>query len=95
MIRTALPNGYCTLPDRLTCDVIPNPCLTCSFFKTTPVFLPVHMRQRDEAKRLLAEAEGAGRTRAAQGYEKKLSELDRIIGDLEALDGAASVAESR
>jgi len=94
MIRTALPNGYCTLPDKLSCDVIPSPCLTCSFFKTTPVFLPVHIRQRDEAKRLLGDARAAGRSRVAEGYEKKLSELDRIIGDLETLESRTVVVES-
>lgn len=83
MVRTSLPNGYCKLPDRLSCDVVPNPCLTCSFFVTTPVFLPVHIRQRNTTVQLLEGAKGEGRVRVAEGLEKKLSQLERIIEELQ------------
>jgi len=87
MIRTTLPNGYCTLPEKQTCDFVPTPCLSCKpFFRTTPVFLPVHVGQRNETARLLALAQSDGRARVADGLNRKLAQLDRIIAGLRSED---------
>jgi hypothetical protein len=78
------PNGYCTLPEQQTCDFAPTPCLSCkSFFRTTPTFLPVHIRQRDETMRQLDLALREGRQRAVEAHERTLSSLNAIIGALE------------
>ncbi|MEV0899074.1 site-specific integrase [Actinoplanes sp. NPDC049802] len=84
MIRSTLPNGYCTLPEKQNCDFVPTPCLSCKpFFRTTPTFLPIHIRQRDEALRELDLAKDQGRHRAAEAHEKTLSRLEVIIASLE------------
>ncbi len=85
MIRTTLPNGYCTLPEKLACDFAPTPCLTCKpYFRTTPTFLPIHIRQRDDAMRELEVAKSDGRERATQAHEQTVARLDTIITGLEA-----------
>ncbi len=84
MIRSTLPNGYCTLPEKQNCDFVPTPCLSRKpFFRTTPTFLPIHIRQRDEALRELDLAKEQGRHRAAEAHEKTLSRLEVIIAGLE------------
>jgi integrase len=84
MIRSTLPNGYCTLPDKQACDFVPTPCLSCKpFFRTTPTFLPVHIRQRDETLRQLELARQEGRQRAIEAHEKTLDRLNTIIDGLE------------
>lgn len=85
MVRSALPNGYCTLPDSQTCDFVPSPCLTCTpFFRTTPTFLPIHIRQRDESMRELELAKESGRERAIDAHARTLEALNKIIEGLEA-----------
>jgi hypothetical protein len=85
MIRSTLPNGYCTLPEKQKCDFVPTPCLSCKpFFRTTPTFLPVHIRQRDETLRLIEVAKAEGRARAADALQNTLDRLDTIIGSLTA-----------
>jgi hypothetical protein len=84
MIRSTLPNGYCTLPEKQTCDFVPTPCLSCTpFFRTTPTFLPIHIRQRDETLRQLELAQQEGRQRAIETHEKVLDRLNTIIDGLE------------
>lgn len=84
MIRSTLPNGYCTLPEKQSCDFVPTPCLSCTpFFRTTPMFLPVHVRQRDETLRQLELARQEGRQRAIDAHEKTLDRLNTIIDGLE------------
>lgn len=84
MVRSTLPNGYCTLPEKQTCDFVPTPCLSCTpFFRTTPTFLPVHIRQRDETMRQLDLAKQDGRQRAIEAHEKTLDRLNTIIDGLE------------
>jgi len=84
MIRSTLPNGYCTLPEKQTCDFVPTPCLSCTpFFRTTPTFLPIHIRQRDETLRQLDLARQEGRQRAIETHEKVLDQLNTIINGLE------------
>lgn len=84
MTRSTLPNGYCTLPEKQTCDFVPTPCLSCTpFFRTTPTFLPIHIRQRDETLRQLDLARQEGRQRAIETHEKVLDRLNTIIDGLE------------
>lgn len=84
MVRSTLPNGFCTLPEKQSCDFLPNPCLSCTFFRTTPTFLPIHVRQRDDSMRELDLARADGRERAAEVHERTVETLDRIIEGLEA-----------
>lgn len=84
MVRSTLPNGYCTLPEKQACDFVPTPCLSCTpFFRTTPTFLPVHIRQRDETLHQLEAARQEGRQRAIDAHEKTLDRLNTIIEGLE------------
>ncbi len=84
MARSTLPNGYCTLPEKQSCDFVPTPCLSCTpFFGTTPTFLPAHIRQRDETLRQLHLAKQDGRQRAIEAHEKTLNRLNTIIDGLE------------
>jgi hypothetical protein len=95
MIRSTLPNGYCTLPEKQNCDFVPTPCLSCKpFFRTTPTFLPIHIRQRDEALRELDLAKEQGRHRAAEAHEKTLTRLEVIIAGLEAEKGSIRAEEA-
>jgi integrase len=81
--RSTLADGYCTLPEKLNCDFIPSPCLSCSFFRTTPTFLPIHIRRRDESLREIDLAKDEGRARAAQAHEQTVEKLDVIISALQ------------
>ena len=54
-VAASLPNGYCGRPPQQDCPH-PNACLTCPDFQTTPQFLPLHRRQRDDTLVLLAAA---------------------------------------
>jgi hypothetical protein len=84
LVRTTLPNGFCTLPEKSTCSFAPSPCLTCKpWFRTTATFLPIHIRQRDETLRELDLAKADGRDRAVQAHETTLVSLNAIIGALE------------
>lgn len=93
LIRTTLPNGYCTLPEKQTCDFVPTPCLSCTaFFRTTPTFLPIHIRQRDEALREIDLAKSEGRERAVHAHKQTVEALDRIIDSLQ--QGSEQAEES-
>jgi integrase len=81
----SLPNGYCGRPPRQECPH-PNACLTCPDFQTTVQFLPVHRRQAEATKELIAVAEAAGRERLAANHRRVLANLDKIIPALEALE---------
>jgi hypothetical protein len=84
MIRSTLPNGYCTLPEKQTCDFVPSPCLSCKpFFRTTPTFLPIHIKQRDEALAQLEIAQAEGRERAVVAHKQVAERLTTIIAALE------------
>ncbi|MCW2763952.1 MAG: hypothetical protein JWR85_4153 [Marmoricola sp.] len=83
LTRSTLADGYCTLPEKLNCDFIPSPCLSCAFFRTTPVFLPIHIRRRDEALVEIELSKEQGRTRATQAHEQTVERLDVIIDALQ------------
>jgi integrase len=84
VVRSTLPNGYCTLPEKQQCEFIPTPCLSCKpFFRTTPVFLGIHIRQRNEAVKALEQAKADGRQRAVDANQRTIQQLDTIIVSLQ------------
>jgi integrase len=83
----ALPNGYCGLPVQQSCPHA-NACLTCPVFITTPAFLDQHRQHRQQTRRLLATATANGQLRLVEMHQQVLTNLDRIIGTLEADDAA-------
>lgn len=84
-VAASLPNGYCGRPPQQDCPH-PNACLTCPDFQTTPQFLPLHRRQRDETLTLVVAAEDAGKTRLADNHRHVADNLQRVITALEAID---------
>ncbi len=89
--QDSLPNGYCGRPPQQDCPH-PNACLTCPDFQTTPEFLPIHRRQADNTRVLIALADVSGRSRLAANHRRVLDNLERIIPALERLDGEADGA---
>lgn len=84
-VQASLPNGYCRRPPQQNCPH-PNACLTCPDFQTTPAFLPIHRRQRDDTLTLINLAQQAGRARLAQGHRQVHHNLNQIITALETLE---------
>ena len=83
-IQASLPNGYCGRPPQQDCPH-PNACLTCPDFQTTPAFLDIHRRQRDETRTLIATATSDGRFRLADNHRQVQDNLDQLIDALEAI----------
>jgi integrase len=86
-----LPHGYCGLPVQKSCPHA-NACLTCPVFLTGPEFLPELREHRGRTLTLIDSAEAAGHTRVAQMNQQVLTNLDRMIGEVEdpdQKDGAA------
>jgi integrase len=83
-VQASLPNGYCGRPPQQDCPH-PNACLTCPDFQTTPAFLDIHRRQRDDTRVLIATAEADGRFRLADNHRHVHDNLDQIIDALEAI----------
>jgi integrase len=83
-VQASLPNGYCGRPPQQDCPH-PNACLTCPDFQTTPAFLDIHRRQRDETRVLIATAEADGRFRLADNHRQVHDNLDQLIDTLEAI----------
>ena len=81
-VHTSLPNGYCGRPPQQDCPH-PNACLTCPDFQTTPAFLDIHRRQRDQTRLLIATAEADGRFRLADNHRLVHDNLDALIAVLE------------
>jgi integrase len=86
-VQASLPNGYCGRPPQQDCPH-PNACLTCPDFQTTPEFLDVHRRQRDDTGKLIATADADGRFRMADNHRKVLGNLVRVITSLETLEAS-------
>jgi hypothetical protein len=84
-VAASLPNGYCGRPPQQDCPH-PNACLTCPDFQTTPQFLPLHRRQRDDTLELIDAAEQAGKTRLAANHRHVADNLQRVIDTLETID---------
>jgi integrase len=83
-VQASLPNGYCGRPPQQDCPH-PNACLTCPDFQTTPAFLDIHRRQRDETRVLIATAETDGRFRLAENHRQVHDNLDQLIDVLETI----------
>jgi len=84
-VQASLPNGYCGRPPQQDCPH-PNACLTCPDFQTTPTFLPIHRRQRDDTLELIELAEQRGNTRLATNHRQVVDNLDNVITALENID---------
>lgn len=83
-VQASLPNGYCGRPPQQNCPH-PNACLTCPDFQTTPAFLPIHRRQRDDTLELIDLAEQRDNARLTANHRQVADHLDRIITALEAI----------
>lgn len=85
-IQASLPNGYCGRPPQQDCPH-PNACLTCPDFQTTPEYLDIHRRQRDQTAVLIATAEANGQFRLVENHRRVAENLNSIITALEAMPG--------
>ena len=75
------------------CVPLVNACLTCPDFQTTPEFLDIHRRQREETRVLIATAEANGQFRLVANHRRVDENLGRVIAALEAIsveDGESS-----
>jgi hypothetical protein len=77
-----LPNGYCGLPIQRSCPHA-NSCLTCPVFITGPEFLPELREQRHRTLTLVEASETKGQARVAEMNRQVLTNLDRMIGEIE------------
>jgi integrase len=77
-----LANGYCGLPVQRSCPHA-NSCLTCPVFLTGPEFLPELREQRHRTLTLVEVSEGKGQARVAEMNRQVLTNLDRMIGEIE------------
>ena len=88
-----LPNGWCLLPPRQSCDR-GNACLTCDKFATDATFLPELRAQKDRTLALIDTRQAAFTARTGapmtpgnvwlQGRQREAAALDAIITTLEA-----------
>ena len=83
-----LPHGYCGLPVQKSCPHA-NACLTCPVFLTGPEFLPELREHRGRTLTLIDQAKTAGQERVAQMNSQVLTNLDRIIREVENDDEVA------
>jgi integrase len=77
-----LPHGYCGLPVQKSCPHA-NACLTCPVFLSGPEFLPELRQQRHRTLTLIQAATGKGQTRVAEMNQQVLTNLDKMIGEIE------------
>ena len=61
-------------------------CLTCPDFQTTPKFLPLHIRQRDDTLELIDLAERRGNARLAANHRQVATNLQHVIDALESIE---------
>jgi integrase len=88
-----LPNGWCLLPPRQSCDR-GNACLTCDKFATDATFLPELRAQEDRTLALIDTRQAAFTARAGapmtpgnvwlEGRQREAAALDAIITALDA-----------
>ncbi|MGO9193249.1 MAG: tyrosine-type recombinase/integrase [Streptosporangiaceae bacterium] len=87
-----LPNGWCLLPPRQSCDR-GNACLTCDKFATDASFLPELRQQKDKTLHLIGQRQEAFRDRTGtpmsedniwlQGRRREAASLEAIITTLQ------------
>jgi len=82
MATQTLSNGYCGLPIQKSCPHA-NACLTCPVFITGPEFLPELREQRHRTLTLIGAAAGKGQARVAEMNQQVLTNLDKMIGEIE------------
>ena len=82
MATQTLPNGYYGLPIQKSCPHA-NACLTCPVFLSGPEFLLELREQRHRTLTLIEAATGNGQTRVAEMNQQVLTNLDKMIGELE------------
>ena len=82
MATQTLSNGYCGLPIQKSCPHA-NACLTCPVFITGPEFLPELREQRHRTLTLVEAAAGKGQARIAEMNQQVLTNLDKMIGEIE------------
>ncbi|HXZ73457.1 MAG TPA: tyrosine-type recombinase/integrase, partial [Streptosporangiaceae bacterium] len=87
-----LPNGYCGLPIQKSCPHA-NACLTCPVFLSGREFLPELREQRHRTLTLIQAATGNGQTRVAEMNQQVLTNLDKMIGEIEK-DNEAEVPDA-
>ena len=88
-----LPNGWCLLPPRQSCDR-GNACLTCDKFATDATFLPEMRAQKDRTLALIETRQAAFTARTGapmtpgnvwlEGRQREAAALDAIITTLDA-----------
>lgn len=77
-----LPNGYCGLPLQRSCPHA-NACLTCPVFLTGPEFLPELREQRHRTLTLIDVSRSSGHSRMLEMNQQVLTNLERMIGEIE------------
>jgi integrase len=82
MATQTLANGYCGLPVQKSCPHA-NACLTCPVFLTGPEFLPELRKQRHRTLTLIDVSTSKGHTRVTEMNQQVLTNLDRMIGELD------------
>ena len=92
MATQTLPNGYCGLPIQKSCPHA-NACLTCPVFLSGPEFLPELHEQRHRTLTLIQAAAGNGQARIAEMNQQVLTNLDKMIGEIEK-DNQAKVPDA-
>jgi Phage integrase family len=98
-----LPNGWCLLPPRQSCDR-GNACLTCDKFATDATFLPELRAQKDRTLALIETRQAAFTARTGTpmtpgnvwlaGRQREAAALDAIITTLNARPETADQAQS-
>ena len=88
-----LPNGYCGLPLQRSCPHA-NACLTCPVFLTGHEFLPELREQHRRTLALIDVSNRQGQTRMVEMNQQVLTNLERMIGEVEnsEQEGAADAA---
>lgn len=82
MATQTLSNGYCGLPVQKSCPHA-NACLTRPVFITGPEFLPELREQRLRTLTLIDVSESKGHSRVTEMNKQVLTNLDRMIGEVE------------
>ena len=77
-----LSNGYCGLPVQKSCPHA-NACLTCPVFLSGPEFLPELREQRHRTLTLIEVSASNGQARVAEMNQQVLTNLDRMIAEIE------------
>jgi len=88
-----LPHGYCGLPVQKSCPHA-NACLTCPVFLTGPEFLPELRAHRGRTLTLIDQAEATGHSRVLEMNKQVLTNLDRMITEVEIEDVPDEAADA-